>query len=575
MKQKITKLTAVLLLLVSVLTFSVPVFANEKGDTQDRGNTTDESEKTQNQGSKPKEGQAAFYLEDGTKVYFEADTSPIQRRGLTSSAAIHWDFANEYYGPIITDTNGNYYFCIEVQKNFPTGQTYQQVELTDKRYQALLAHGYPNDASGLLKKYNRSREQALLSLYIAANVISKGYTESTVRSKGDQYVNALIDLAQAEDIPNQSLTTADSLLQGHYNKTTNRLETEFISYSGTSTTFNLQGLPANTYPVDENNKKISGKIATGTKFKIVSEDLRLNSITNIKPVDHGLKKITYYQYNPPSKDLQTVIGGKQKETAVDIAPFAVKWNRALGSANIQKKSEDGVIKGLKFEIKGSDNNTKDYKKVVTTDDKGGFCVTGLVPGEYTVTEIETPNRYVTCPSQKITVVAGQTETVTFQNNIKKGKLKVFKTDMESGGKTGKPLKGVEFTIYSYNSDKKEIEKPFATLVTDENGYAVKENLPYGTYLLKETKSLSGYELLQEAIEFKVRADGEEIYYHIYNKKKETTTVKPQKSGDDSTYYSNGVQTGDDTQMVLFLVTGLLSASIGAVILKRRVRNKTR
>ena len=52
-----------------------------------------------------------------------------------------------------------------------------------------------------------------------------------------------------------------------------------------------------------------------------------------------------------------------------------------GTVALKKTSEDGVVEGIQFTIKG-DN----FNKTVKTDANGNLTVEGLFPGTYTVTE---------------------------------------------------------------------------------------------------------------------------------------------------------------------------------------------
>jgi len=104
----------------------------------------------------------------------------------------------------------------------------------------------------------------------------------------------------------------------------------------------------------------------------------------------------------------------------------------------------------------------------------------------------------------------------------RGKVKVSKIDndlSENYSQGDATLEGAEFTIYNNSAQSimvggKEIAKGEAALVikTDAEGNAESEMvLPYGTYLIKETKASNGYLLNTEWSEkFSIRKDGEVI-----------------------------------------------------------------
>jgi len=90
---------------------------------------------------------------------------------------------------------------------------------------------------------------------------------------------------------------------------------------------------------------------------------------------------------------------------------------------------------------------------------------------------------------------GEIQTVTMEDVHTMGKIILNNTDKD----TGKPMKGVEFTLY--DSRGKELE----TLVTDSAGHEESKEYPIATfksgkyvkqitYTVKETKTLDGYKL---------------------------------------------------------------------------------
>ncbi len=85
---------------------------------------------------------------------------------------------------------------------------------------------------------------------------------------------------------------------------------------------------------------------------------------------------------------------------------------------------------------------------------------------------------------------------TYQNTQILGAIRVTKT----GTNTTNKLSGAEFTLYKYNavSSKYEVYKDKDNqdyiVTTDATGTAIFEDLPYGTYMVKETRAPKGYVL---------------------------------------------------------------------------------
>ncbi|MCD7981746.1 MAG: BspA family leucine-rich repeat surface protein [Clostridiales bacterium] len=97
---------------------------------------------------------------------------------------------------------------------------------------------------------------------------------------------------------------------------------------------------------------------------------------------------------------------------------------------------------------------------------------------------------------------GSTTSLSLSNELTKedtafGSATIIKKDSE-----GNLLEGVEFTLYMYSE---ETDSWYSVEVgtTDSDGSYVFENLPFGTYQIRETATLDGLTLLAEPIEFTI------------------------------------------------------------------------
>lgn len=173
------------------------------------------------------------------------------------------------------------------------------------------------------------------------------------------------------------------------------------------------------------------------------------------------------------------------------ASFKVKT--ATENARIVKTSEDGEVEGIKFTLTG---NGLTYTGV--TDSKGVFLKENIPAGTYTVTE-ESIDKYVPQKSQTVTVRGGETATVNFDNILKKFRVKVVKTDIETGTAQGDAsLAGAKYGLFKG-------DELIDTYVTDSNASFVTDYYVCDTdWTLKELESSEGY--LVNSTVYKVGAD---------------------------------------------------------------------
>ncbi len=118
----------------------------------------------------------------------------------------------------------------------------------------------------------------------------------------------------------------------------------------------------------------------------------------------------------------------------------------------------------------------------TTEADGTVTVTGLQPGTYYAKELPTDDPYWEFDTtvKTVTVAAGQTAEVTF-TNTHYGRIEFHKTT-----NTGNQMGGWTFRV----ADSKGNTVGYYT--TDENGYAVTENLPLGRYTVYEVPTEDAY-----------------------------------------------------------------------------------
>ena len=187
-------------------------------------------------------------------------------------------------------------------------------------------------------------------------------------------------------------------------------------------------------------------------------------------------------------DNQSLVG-----RLIDPVTASFKVKTATGNAQIIKTSEDDNVGNIKFTLEG---NGLTYTGV--TDSKGVFLKENIPAGTYTVTE-ESIDKYVPQKSQTVTVKAGQTVSVYFDNVLKKFRVQVSKSDIEKGEAQGDAsLGGAKYGLFKG-------DELIDTYVTDSNASFVTDYYVCDTdWTLKELESSEGY--LVNGTVYKVGAD---------------------------------------------------------------------
>lgn len=133
----------------------------------------------------------------------------------------------------------------------------------------------------------------------------------------------------------------------------------------------------------------------------------------------------------------------------------------FGSVKLVKTSEDGKVEDIPFHISG-----EGVDQDIRTQADGTFLLENLRPGVYEVTEL-TEDKYEPQATKRVTVLPGQTSTVTFSNTLKRGDLTVTKT-AEDGFVEDKT-----FHLYGTSLSGLAVDE---YAVTDERGVATFEDV---------------------------------------------------------------------------------------------------
>lgn len=126
---------------------------------------------------------------------------------------------------------------------------------------------------------------------------------------------------------------------------------------------------------------------------------------------------------------------------------------------------------------------------VTTDELGTATFTDVPYGTYIVKELVAPEGYVLDETEQGVEITekGQLVAIVHENDKITGTVRIEKVDKEN---PDKKLEGVTFALFE-NDEEKYVS------VTNKDGIAVFEDVPYGNYVLKETETLADYVLSKD------------------------------------------------------------------------------
>ena len=256
------------------------------------------------------------------------------------------------------------------------------------------------------------------------------------------------------------------------------------------------------------NKQV-GKITTNTDGYAVLERLEYGKYTVVETAFPA----GYYAGNYQTSWTVTLNENTPNAT---VTINAVN-EQIPGSCKIVKTSEDGRVDGVSFVIEGNGIN-----KTVTTKDSGQIKIDNLKPGIYTVTEI-TEDNYEPQETRRVTVVSGQTSTVTFNNTLKRGNLTVTKTS-EDGLNAG-----IRFHLYGVSLSGLEVDE---YAVTDSTGKAYFTDVPIGSgYVLEETDTPDRYVIPDsQTAEIEWNRVTEKSFYNPLKKWRLTVTKSDKETG---------------------------------------------
>lgn len=270
--------------------------------------------------------------------------------------------------------------------------------------------------------------------------------------------------------------------------------------------------------LDENKKPITMKVSYPTPMEIDTFETDANgSFTLPEKLEYG----SYYLHETKAPE-GYLLGIEDIPFVVDQEfdwenPLSITYPDAPAKGKIRitktdKETDKPIPEGAEFTVTAAEDITTPDGTIrtekgtvvatLTTDEKGKAETEALYLGKYTIKETKAPNGYLVNPKEyEVTLKYKDQETeivygdVTVPDELAKGKIRVKKTDAE----TGNGLSGAEFEIRA----KEDIITPDGTvkvkagtvvdtIKTSDKGTAETKELYLGKYEVQETKAPEGY-----------------------------------------------------------------------------------
>lgn len=323
------------------------------------------------------------------------------------------------------------------------------------------------------------------------------------------------DIYEIDDNPYPfEITENDDIVKAEM---TNKKKSGSIKVTKTTTgNLNIEGIKFFATGISDTNKDL--------KFEATTNE---NGVAMFDKLVIGKYVITEDGSTVPAAYL---VADEQEVTVEynETAEVKVTNEEKTGSIKVQKRTEGQKnVEGITFYLKGTSDSGREINIPATTD-KDGVAVFENVPiGTYSIIEDEetVPYGYLVADEKEVEVEYAQTIDATILNNEQTGSITVHKTTEGQ-----KNIEGIKFYLRGTSDTGREID---IHAITDENGVAVFENVPVGTYKIIEDKETVPYGyLVADEKEVKVEY-AQTIDENILNNE-QTGTVQVHKKTDGMT-----------------------------------------
>jgi len=410
---------------------------------------------------------------------------------------------------------GGYVYCNNIHKGTPHGEKMTLVGQAPAGIAYILSNGYPSKSITGNSDYDYYITQAAVWWYLddttGSNNLSKSFKTTGSDPHGlRKYVKSLVAAAKkvksysTASLKVNNASSAMTLSSDKNYYVSNSIGVTAKSVSG-KYSVSLSGAPSGTRIVNASTLRDASSFATNEKFKVMvpvssAQNLKTTITVNVKATGKVDKA---YEYKSSDSSVQNVYGKALYPTTSNLSAKTT-LNLATSKVSITKidsKTKQGLA-GATFVL--YDNSGKQITTWTSTT--GAHIIQNLPNGTYTLKETKAPAGYKISKESTTFTISDTNRDVTVKvENTLYSKVSIIKID----SKTKVALAGAEFVLYD-NSGKK------ITSWTSTGKAHVIQNLPNGTYTLKETKAPAGYKISKESTTFTISDTNRDVTVKVEN-----------------------------------------------------------
>lgn len=244
-------------------------------------------------------------------------------------------------------------------------------------------------------------------------------------------------------------------------------------------------------------------------------------IDNLKPGDYTITELSEDRYVPQDSQTVTVYAGQV--ATVEFSNILKKFTVELTKSDSEKGEAQGdaTLAGAKYGLYNGEELVDTY----TTDENGSFTTAEYICGpDWTIREIEPSPGYLL--DETVHEVGADAGNFTIEHNtipvgvgedVIKGDIAIIKHTDDGSTQIETPEEGAEFQIYLKSAGSYDAADPDERdiLTCDADGFAQSKKLPYGEYVVEQTKGWDGTEYMP-AFTVNIDENGKTYKYLINN-----------------------------------------------------------